>query len=81
MCTSKPRDRWEVGLLVGYKGKLRKGEIRWVKSLCKVWIRLETNLSILHNMKASYREMDDRMMFGERLEDTTEWCVDGGLDD
>lgn len=80
MCTSSPKDRWEVGLLVGYKGKLRKGEIRWVKSVCKVWIRLETNLSILHDMQASYRENDGRLMYGERLEHTTEWCVDGGLD-
>lgn len=75
-CTIR-RDRWEIGVLVHTKGKLSTGEVRWVKKLCRVWVRLETNPNITRELATSFRENHDMMLLGEVLQDQ-KWCVDGG---
>ena len=78
MCDGNTRDRWEVGVLCRNKGTLRQGEIRWVQILCRVWIRLETNPRIISDLICGMQAESDQVMFGERLDDQQEWCVDGG---
>lgn len=76
MSTQTPRERWEIGLLVQTKGLLTRGEVRWVRTLCRVWVRLETNTNIIRDLGNQFREKGDAMMFGERLE-SQKWCIDG----
>ncbi|KAF2837163.1 hypothetical protein M501DRAFT_995692 [Patellaria atrata CBS 101060] len=78
LSTSNPRDKWEIGLLVQSKGVLSQGEVRWVKTLCRVWIRLEANPDIIARMVQGVRERGNGMLFGERLGDQQRWCIDGG---
>lgn len=80
MSTQFPRERWEVGILAKTKGKLSHGEVRWVESLCRVWFCLETNSNIVTDLLKSIRESGDKMLCGERLEETQKWCIDGGED-
>ena len=76
MTTHNPRERWEIGILVQTKGLLTRGEVRWVRTLCRVWVRLETNTNIIRNLGNVFREKADAMIFGERLE-SQKWCIDG----
>ncbi|KAM0801661.1 hypothetical protein BDR22DRAFT_820377 [Usnea florida] len=76
LSTRNPRERWEIGILVQTKGLLTRGEVRWVKTLCRVWVRLETNTNIIKDLGNQWRDRGDAMMFGERL-DSQKWCVDG----
>ena len=76
MSTNDPRERWEVGILVQRKGFLTKGEVRWVKILCRVWVRLETNTNVLRDLGTRFRQRSDAMIFGERLK-SQQWCIDG----
>ncbi|MCJ1372921.1 hypothetical protein MMC20_004147 [Loxospora ochrophaea] len=76
LTTHNPKERWEIGLLVQTKGLLTRGEVRWVRTLCRVWIRLETNTNIIRDLGNQFREKADAMIFGERLE-MQKWCIDG----
>ena len=73
-----PKEQWEVGILVASKGRLHAGDIRWVKILSRVWIRLETNTNIIYKMRDSFRQNQGWMAFGEMLSGEQRWCVDGG---
>ncbi len=75
MSTFNPRERWEIGILVQTKGLLTRGEVRWVRPLCRVWVRLETNTNIVRKLGNMFREREDAMMFGERLT-SQKWCID-----
>lgn len=77
MSTENPQERWEVGVLVQTKGLLTRGEVRWVRILCRVWVRLEMNTNIIRDLSNSFRERGDTMIFGERL-NSQKWCIDGG---
>jgi len=79
MSTYNPRERWEVGVLAQTKGLLTRGEVRWVKILCRVWFRLETNANIVRNNVDDFRKAKSSVLFGVRLK-TQEWCVDGDDD-
>jgi len=74
------RERWEVGVLARNKGMLGQGNVRWVEILCRVWVRLETNSSIVTKLLKSVRECEGGLIFGERLKSTQRWCIDGGED-
>ena len=76
MATKTPRERWEIGILVQTKGWLTRGEVRWVRTLCRVWVRLETNTHIIRDLGNEYRKRGTEMIFGERL-DSQKWCIDG----
>lgn len=80
MCNPNPTDRYELGLLVAGKGRLRKNSIRWVKRLARVWIRLEDNLRLADDESSRYRESGGELMFGERSSDAQEWCIDGSIE-
>ena len=77
--THSPGERWDVGILVQTKGLLTRGEVRWVKTLCRVWVRLETNTKIMTELGNKFRNEGDAMMFGERLK-SQKWCIDGDVD-
>ena len=79
MSMYNPRERWEIGLLVQTKGLLTRGEVRWVKVLCRVWFRLETNPNINRDNVDHFRTGERSVMFGVRLE-KQKWCVDGDDD-
>lgn len=80
MSTYNPRERWEIGILVQTKGLLTRGEVRWVKTLCRVWVRLETNTNIIRNLSNEFRDSGNAMIFGERLNESQKWCIDGCID-
>ena len=79
MSTDIIRDRWEIGVLVGMKGLLTKGEVRWVQILCRVWVRLETNTNIIHKQGDLFREKGDEMVIADRL-NSSKWCIDGAVE-
>lgn len=73
------RERWEIGVLVRTKGILMRGTVRWVKKLCRVWVRLETDRAIIENQIKVFREDSNRMIFGTRLPATQRWCIQGNF--
>ena len=75
----EPRGQYETGVLVMTKGNLARDEARWVKILCRVWVRLETNHSVIGKLCTNYRENMDNMLLGERLKNDQKWCVDGSI--
>lgn len=75
----EPCGQYEIGALVATKGHLAKDEARWVKILCRVWVRLETNHSFIGKLCKSFRENMDNMLWGERLKNDQKWCVDGSV--
>ena len=79
MSTSTISHRWEVGVLVNTKGFLTKGKVRWVRILCRVWIRLETNTNVIRREGDLFREKGGIVIFGERLE-SQKWCIDGTVE-
>ena len=76
MTNANLRERWEVGVLVQTLGSLSNGDIRWVRTLCRVWIRLETNSNKHVELGDDFRMKPQTMLFGERLE-SQKWCIDG----
>lgn len=66
-------------MLVASKGSLAKGEARWVEILCRVWLRLETNHSVIGGLCARFRENVDNVLWGERLKNNQKWCVAGDV--
>ena len=72
-----PKEQWEVGILVASKGRLHAGDIRWVKMLRRVWIRLETNSNIIYKMRDTFRQNQGWMAFGEMLSSKQRWCIEG----
>lgn len=75
----EPRGQYEVGVLVATIGKLAKDERRWVKILCRVWVRLETNHPVIGKLCTGFRENMDHMLWGERLKNEQKWYVDGSV--
>jgi Heterokaryon incompatibility protein (HET) len=75
----EPREQYEMGVLVATKGNLAKDQGRWVKILCRVWVRLETNHSVIGKLCTRFRENMDNMLWGERLKNDQKWCVDGSI--
>ena len=76
MFTTKPRERWEIGVLMQTKGLLTEREARWVQTLCRIWVRLETNTNIIRDLGNGFRKRRDAVIFGERLE-SQKWWIDG----
>ncbi|KAL8728479.1 MAG: hypothetical protein Q9166_005377 [cf. Caloplaca sp. 2 TL-2023] len=76
------RGKWQVGLLVRDKddGTLA-GNIRWVEVLCRLWVRLETNVNVIKGQVDSFHRNDGCMMFADRLEQDQKWCIAGGYED
>ena len=79
MSTYNPRERWEIGVVAQTKGFLTKGEVRWVKILCRIWFRLETNPNQIRDNADDFRKKKSSVIFGVRLK-TQKWCVDGDDD-
>jgi hypothetical protein len=77
----EPRGQYEMGVLVATKGSLVKDEARWVKILCRVWVRLETNHSVIGELCTTFRTNMDHVLWGERLKNDQKWCVDGSVSD
>ena len=72
----EPRGDYEIGVLARTKGILaRREEARWAEILCRVWVRLETNHSVIGRLCTAFRENMDNMLWGERLDDDQKWCV------
>ncbi|KAM0820108.1 putative Heterokaryon incompatibility domain-containing protein [Seiridium cardinale] len=69
------RERWELGLLVSSQGRLASGQVRRVKTLCRVWIRLESNTNIIKKLKKEFREKPEGKMIGLKVRDQ-QWCVE-----
>jgi Heterokaryon incompatibility protein (HET) len=77
LSSGKPRGEYEIGVLVATKGRLAKDEARWVEILCRVWLRLETNHSVIGGLCARFRENVHNVLWGERLKNDQKWCVAG----
>ena len=77
--TERIRERWQTGVLVRTKGTLERGSVRWVKKLCRAWIRLETDPKVLKREIKKFREKSNEMVFGTRLQEGQRWCVEGSL--
>ena len=77
MCTARPADDWEIGCLAQTKEYLTQGEIKWVKVICRVWFRRETNMNIVHEKTSDFRQRKGPLMFGVRSKSPQQWCVDG----
>ncbi|KAI1852808.1 hypothetical protein JX266_002349 [Neoarthrinium moseri] len=71
----KTRERWEVGLFVKRKGTLACGDVWRVETICRVWVRLETNNDELMRLRTEFHEDIKQMYFGERV-DSQRWCVE-----
>lgn len=65
----EPREQYEMGVLVATKGNLAKDQGRWVKILCMVWVRLETNHSVIGKLCTRFRENMDNMLWGGKAEE------------
>lgn len=79
LSTDTIQDRAVVCLLARPKGKLGRGKAIWATVLCRVWVRLETNLDKIGNMTTRLRTDGDTMYTGERVTEQL-WCVDGDGD-
>lgn len=75
LSTQNPKTQWEVGLLVGSKGRLHEN-IRWVYILQRVWVQMETNTDIIRKMKDIYHRKREWMALGEKLPNEQKWLVD-----
>lgn len=71
---ANPREKGAIGLLVASKGLLSDGQIRWVDSLCQVWVRLEGDRKIIKRECEKFRR--ESPLIGTRIAEQ-EWCVDG----
>ncbi|KAK6086616.1 het domain-containing protein [Seiridium cupressi] len=69
------RERWELGLLVSTQGRLASGQVRRVKTMCRVWVRLESNTNIIKKLKKEFREKPEGKMIGSKVRDQ-QWCVE-----
>ena len=79
MCTDRPRERWEVGILAQTKGHLRKGEIKLVKTICRAWFRREVNTNIIREKTEAFRLGKGPIVFGVRRKNQ-KWCVNSEQD-
>ena len=76
------RGKWQVGLLVRDKDDgILAGNIRWVEVLCRLWVRLETNVNVIKEQVDSFHRNDGCMIFADRLEQFQKWCIAGGYED
>jgi hypothetical protein len=81
-------DEPEMGLLVKGTGTREgerpssqasqsRGDVRWVNSLCRVWIHWETDHAIAQKLAEEFRYNIDQMTWGDTLEADQRWVVDG----
>lgn len=75
LSTPSAKLQWEVGMLVGSKGRLHD-DVRWVYLLARVWVQLETNTDIVYKMQDVFRRKKDWMAMGERLPNQQKWLID-----
>jgi hypothetical protein len=54
-------------------------DVRWVRSLCRVWIKLETDHAVTARLTEDFRYNIDLMTWGETLHADQRWVVDGCL--
>jgi hypothetical protein len=52
-------------------------DVRWVDSLCRVWIQWETDHAIAQKLAEEFRYNIDQMTWGDTLEADQRWVVDG----
>jgi hypothetical protein len=52
-------------------------DVRWVKSLCRVWIHWETDHSVAQKLAEDFRYNIDQMTWGDTLDADQRWVVDG----
>jgi hypothetical protein len=52
-------------------------DVRWVHSLCRVWIQWETDHTTAQKLKEDFRYNIDQMTWGDMLEADQRWVVDG----
>jgi hypothetical protein len=55
-------------------------DVKWVQSLCRVWIQWETDHSVAAKLTESFRYNIDQMAWGEVLDEEQRWVVDGHPD-
>jgi hypothetical protein len=85
-------DEPEIALLVrgfcsrsGGRDDLRDSDcnsegVKWVHSLCRVWIQWETDHTVAAKLTEEFRYNIDQMAWGETLESEQRWVVDGHPD-
>lgn len=83
------RETPEIALLVAHVDKReetkyvpgqvnwKRESIRWVKTLCRLWVRLETDHHKIDGLIENFRQQVDDMMWADRLEADQRWVVDG----
>ncbi|KAJ9607336.1 hypothetical protein H2200_008409 [Cladophialophora chaetospira] len=77
LSVENPAQREEIGLLVVTNDML-DDDVRVVRVICRVWVRLETYSVKLALSVNQFLDSEDCVSFGERLPSTQKWCVDGG---
>jgi hypothetical protein len=55
-------------------------DVRWARSLCRLWIQLETDHAVAARLTEDFRYNFDMMTWGETLHGDQRWVVDGSLD-
>jgi hypothetical protein len=55
-------------------------DVRWVRSLCRVWIQWETDHAVAARLTEDFRYNIDLMTWGETLQGDQRWVVEGCLD-
>ncbi|KAK6067825.1 hypothetical protein SCUP234_11436 [Seiridium cupressi] len=56
-------------------GSIASGQVRRVKTMCRVWVRLESNTNIIKKLKKEFREKPEGKMIGSKVRDQ-QWCVE-----
>jgi hypothetical protein len=54
-----------------------RSDVFWVKALCRVWIKVETDTAVVARHSENFRLHVDRMTWGEALDGDQRWVVDG----
>jgi len=53
------------------------GDVKWVHSLCRIWIQWETNYVVIAKLTGEFSYNIDQMAWAETLEAEQRWVVDG----
>jgi hypothetical protein len=56
-------------------------DVSWVKALCRVWIQVETDSTVVARHAANFRFHVGTMTWGETLDGSQRWVIDGELDE
>lgn len=75
----KPQQRPEIAILVSIVAERERDNMKWVHSLCRVWINLETSLKKITQLSHRFKEGDKKMTWGRHVTDIQRWCVDGAF--